>query len=42
MIGVERFHRNLKEALKARLLDNDWDGEVPQKPEGSLKGQVAG
>ena len=21
---VERFHRNLKEALKARLRDNDW------------------
>ena len=21
---VERFHRNLKEALKARLVDNDW------------------
>ena len=26
---VERFHRNLKEALKARLLDNDWVLALP-------------
>ena len=29
MIGVERFHRNLKEALKARLVDNDWVLALP-------------
>ena len=26
---VERFHRNLKEALKARWLDNDWVLALP-------------
>ena len=26
---AERFHRNLKEALKARLLDNDWVLALP-------------
>ena len=26
---VARFHRNLKEALKARLLDNDWVIALP-------------
>ena len=26
---VEKFHRNLKEALKARLLDNDWILALP-------------
>ena len=26
---VERFHRNLKEVLKARLLDNDWVQALP-------------
>ena len=26
---VERFHRNLKEALKAWLLDNDWVLALP-------------
>ena len=26
---VERFHRNLKEALKARLFDNDWVLALP-------------
>ena len=26
---IERFHRQLKAALQARLVDGDWEGQLP-------------